>query len=167
MRRIPANISEEQDQRGFDRDSVDLVRQRLGLLSGKDKILMSMYYVDGCSFSRIAGLLEVNQCSLSRRIRKVTKMLLSGQYIRCLRNRRFFGSSELRIAKDYYVDGKAIGQIAAQRNSSYYEIGRTIERIEAILELLEKTGGKSEAQKPKSETISNGRNSNEQDVSDF
>jgi DNA-directed RNA polymerase specialized sigma24 family protein len=139
MRKITIDISSEQNRRGLSGDSVDLVRQRLGLLSGKDKIMMSMYYVDGCSIRRIAGLLEMNEGSLSRRIRKISGRLLSGRYMRCLRNRRFFANSELRTAQDYYVNGQTIGQIAARMGCSYYEVRRVIERIEAILELLEKT----------------------------
>ena len=142
MDKLPANISEEKDRRGLDVDTVELVRQRLGFLKDKDRILLSMYYVDGCSFRRMAGLLRVNECNLSRRIRRLTRRLLSGQYVICLRNRRLFGPAELRIAKDYYVNGKTVGQIAANSGSSSYEVRKKIERIEAVLELLGRMEGK-------------------------
>jgi hypothetical protein len=181
MKRTHSNISESQAVGKLRQGGFDLVRQRIGLLDGKDKILMSMYYLDGCNFRRIARLLGVNECNVSRRIRKITTRLLAGQYIRCLRNRRFFSSADLWIAKDYYVGGWTIRQIAAERVCSLYEVRRAIERIETILGAVEKaddriknselrikkTGGKSEARNPKSETISNDRNSNDENVLDF
>ena len=142
MKRIHSNISEGRLVGELRRDGVDLVRQRIGLLSGKDKILMSMYYIDGCSFRQIAGLLDVNECNVSRRIRKITTRLLAGQYIRCLRNRQFFSSADLQIAKDYYVGGQTLRQIAAEGGCSFYEVRRAIERIEAILGAVEKTEGR-------------------------
>jgi predicted DNA-binding protein YlxM (UPF0122 family) len=138
MKRIHSNISEGQILGELRQGGFDLVRQRIGLLDGKDKILMSMYYLDGCSFRRIARLLGVNECSVARRIRKITTRLLAGQYIRCLRNRQFFSSADLRIAKDYYVGGWTFRQIAAERVCSLYEVRRAIERIEAILGAVEK-----------------------------
>jgi len=138
MKRIHSNISEGQAVGELRQGGFDLVRQRIGLLDGKDKILMSMYYIDGCNFRRIAMLLGVNECSVARRIRKITTRLLAGQYIRCLRNQQFFNSADLQIAKDYYVGGWTIRQIAAERVCSLYEVRRTIERIEAILGVVEK-----------------------------
>jgi predicted DNA-binding protein YlxM (UPF0122 family) len=138
VKRILSNISEDRLVGKLRRDGVDLVRQRIGLLDGKDKILMSMYYIDGCSFRQIAGLLDVNERNVSRWIRKITTRLLAGQYIRCLRNRRFFSSADLQIAKDYYIGGQTLRQIAAEGNCSYYEVRRAIERIGAILEAVEK-----------------------------
>jgi hypothetical protein len=138
MKRIHSNISEGQAVGELRQGGLDLVRQRMGLLDGEDKILMSMYYIDGCNFRRIAMLLGVNECSVSRRIRKITTRLLAGQYIRCLRNQQFFNSADLQIAKDYYVGGRTIRQIAAERVCSLYEVRRAIERIEAILGVVEK-----------------------------
>jgi transposase-like protein len=103
---------------------------------------MSMYYIDGCSFRQIAGLLDVNERNVSRWIRKITTRLLAGQYIRCLRNRRFFSSADLQIAKDYYIGGQTLRQIAAEGNCSYYEVRRAIERIGAILEAVETVEGR-------------------------
>ena len=138
MKQIYSNISKGQAREELRQEGVDLVRQRICLLNGKDRILMSMYYLDGCSFRQIAGLLDINECNVSRRIRKITKRLLAGQYIRCLRNRQLFSSADLRIAKDYYVGGQTIRHIAEERACSYYETRRAIYRIEAILEAVEK-----------------------------
>lgn len=138
MKRIHSNISEGTVREVLSGDGVDLVCQRLNMLSGEEKIIMEMHYENGSSFRQIAALLGVNEYSLSRRIRNITKRLLAGQYIRCLRNRRLINPADLRIAKDYYIGGRTLKQIADKRGSSFYEIRRTIERIEAILEAAEK-----------------------------
>ncbi len=144
MKRTNSSISENQAVGALRQGGFDLVRQRIGLLDVKDKILMSMYYLDGCNFRRIARLLGVNECSVARRIRKITTRLLAGQYIRCLWNRQFFRSADLQIAKDYYVGGWAFRQIAAERVCSLYEVRRTIERIEAILGAVEEAEGRKQ-----------------------
>lgn len=137
MQKIITVISEFQDKRRMNRDGVELVRQRIRILSGTDKVMMSMYYIDGCSYSRIAALMGINQSNVARRIRRITSRLLTGQYIRCLQNKRYFGTTELQIAKDYYVCRRTMRQIAQQRGSSFYEVRKAIARIEAILEAAE------------------------------
>ena len=122
------------------RDRIDLLRSRVGLLTGKDKVLMTMYMENGNSFRQMARLSGVNEARIARRIHKVTKRLINGEYITCLRNRDKFSSGELDIAKDYFLAGLSIKKIATKRNSTYYGVRKTLKKIQGIIALPQSAG---------------------------
>jgi predicted DNA-binding protein YlxM (UPF0122 family) len=82
------------------RDKIDLLRSRVNLLSGKDKLLMSMYMENGNSFRQLARLTGVNEANVARRIRRITKRLLDGRYIMCIRHRNKLTKTEMAVAKE-------------------------------------------------------------------
>ncbi len=82
------------------RDEIDLLRGRMNLLNGKDKVLMTMYLENGNSFRQIARLTGISDTSIARRINRLTKRLLDSQYIICLRNRDKLTREQMAIAKD-------------------------------------------------------------------
>ena len=73
MKRIQENISQEivEVHKGY-RDRIDMLRSRVNLLIGKDKLLMKMYLENGNSFRQMARLAGVNETCIARRIYKVT-----------------------------------------------------------------------------------------------
>ncbi|MHC4557813.1 MAG: helix-turn-helix domain-containing protein [Planctomycetota bacterium] len=115
------------------RDEIDLLRSRLYLLDGTEKVLMTMYIENGNSFRQIARLLGVSETSIARKIRRLTKRLISGEYISCLRNRGKFNKYQIDIAKDYFLTGLSIKNIAAKRHRSYYNVRKTIIKIQSII----------------------------------
>jgi len=117
------------------RDRIDLLRSRVGLLAGKDKVLMTMYIENGNSFRQMARLVGVNEASIARRIHKVTKRLINGEYITCLRNRDKFSKNELDIAKDYFLAGLSMKKIAKKRDSTYYCVRKTLKKIQGLIAL--------------------------------
>jgi len=106
------------------------------LLVGKDKLLMTMYLENGNSFRQIARLAGVSETSIARRIRKITKRLIDGEYILCLRNRDKFTRAEIAIAKDYFLLEMSIKKIAAERHQSYYSVYETLKKIRRIIETI-------------------------------
>jgi DNA-directed RNA polymerase specialized sigma subunit len=65
------NLSEEGlKEQAECRDRVDLIRQRLSMLNGEDKLLMTMYWENGNTFRQIGRLAGVSRLSIARRIRK-------------------------------------------------------------------------------------------------
>jgi len=118
------------------RDRIDLLRSRVSLLTGKDKVLMTMYIENGNSFRQMARLVGVNEASIARRIHKVTKRLIDGEYITCLRNRNKFASIELDIAKDYFLSGLSMKKIAKKRNSTYYRVRETLKKIQRLVQII-------------------------------
>ena len=134
MKKIHVNISQttlEAEKRR--RDELDLLRSRLHLLNGKDKVLMTMYLENGNSFRQIARLTGVSDTSIARRINGLTKRLIDGQYIVCLRNRDKFTRDQMTIAKDYFLVGLSMKEIAVKRRWSRYHVRETIIKIKSIL----------------------------------
>ncbi|MFB0555947.1 MAG: AsnC family protein [Phycisphaerae bacterium] len=134
MKKIHKNISQKTlEAKNQYRDEIDLLRGRLNLLNGKDKVLMTMYLENGNSFRQIARLTGISDTSIARRINRLTKRLLDSQYIVCLRNRDKFTREQMTIAKDYFLTGLSIRKIALKRHRSFYRVRETMKKIQSIL----------------------------------
>jgi len=148
MKKIHANISERTlKARNSYRDRIDLLRSRAALLIGKDKLLMTMYLENGNSFRQMARLAGVNEASIARRIYKITKRLIDGEYITCLRNRDKLTKTELVIAKDYFLLGMSIRKIATKHRSTYYHIRQTMKKIQQVTQIIDGAGRAEPARK--------------------
>lgn len=112
---------------------IDLLRSRLNLLDGRDRVMMAMYVENGASFRQIARLLGVNEQRINRRIRRLEKGLIDSEYITCLRKRREFTPHQMNIAKDFFLLGMSRRKIAARRRLSLYHVRSTVETIQQIL----------------------------------
>jgi len=136
VKRIQENISQEtvEVHKGY-RDRIDMLRSRVNLLGGKDKLLMKMYLENGNSFRQMARLAGVNETCIARRIYKVTERLLNGEYITCLRNRDKFSRDEMDIAKDYFLLGLSMRKISAKRHCSYYRVRETLKRFQELIKI--------------------------------
>jgi len=134
MKKIHTNISQKTlEDRNRYRDEIDLLRGRLNLLDGKDKLLMTMYLENGNSFRQIARLTGISDTSIARRINGLTKRLLDSQYIICLRNRDKFTREQMIIAKDYFLTGMSMREIVIKRHWSFYHVRETLKKIQTIL----------------------------------
>ena len=133
------NVPQSQDQSGrflsppFYADRIDLLKARADILSGKDRVLMKMYLENGSTFSRMAKIAGVNEATIARKIHKLTRRLLDGEYITCLRNRRHLSKLEQRIARDYFLEGLSQKDIAAKRNVTVYRVRKGLKKIQEIV----------------------------------
>jgi predicted DNA-binding protein YlxM (UPF0122 family) len=116
--------------------TIQLLRDRLFLLTGKDRVLMTMYLEDGHNFRQISQLTGYSETSIARRIRILSSRLLNCEYITCLKNRSKFTATEMNIAKHYFLLGLPMKKIAVQMQLSYYSVRNTIKRINNILNNL-------------------------------
>lgn len=134
MERIHANIPQSTlTVKNAYRDRIDLLRSRVSLLVGKDRLLMTMYLENGNTFRQMARLAGVNEASIARRIRKVTKRLVDGEYITCLRNRDKFTKTEMAVAKDYFLVGLSQRKIAVKRNCSICRVQKILKGIQRLV----------------------------------
>jgi len=134
MKRIHENIAEEIiNLKDLHRGRMELLRSRLNLLSGTDKLLMTMYIQHGNSIRQIARIRGVSETSIARRIRAISKRLVDGPYINCLRCREKLTSRQLAIAKDYFLIGLSIRRIANKRCWSYYRVREALGEIQKII----------------------------------
>ena len=132
---VHGNIDSEQvGSRRWSRRTAELLRSRVQMLDGKDKVLMTMYLDNGASFRQMARLAGVSEANIARRIRKMTRRLIEGRYIDCLSHRDKLSRDELDIAKDYFLAGWSMEDIAGRRRRTYYQVRKTIGRIGRLLE---------------------------------
>jgi len=137
MERIHKNISQSASEVKNDyRKRIDLLRSRVSLLSGKDKLLMTMYLENGNTFYQMAKLIGVNEVTVARRIHKIIDRLIDSEYIICLRNRDKFTGREMYIAKAYFLMGLSIREIAAKHHISIYRIRGTLKKVQELVELV-------------------------------
>ena len=111
---------------------IDLLRSRMGLLTGRDRTMMEMYLNRTGTIGQMARLAGVNEANVARRIHKIVRRLLDGQYITCLRNRDKFSDEELEISRDYFVDGLPMKEIADRREISFYAVRKTMRKIQRL-----------------------------------
>ena len=114
------------------RDRIDLLRSRVGLLAGRDRALMQIYLDNSGTFSQMARIASVNEANIARRIHKLVRRLLDGQYITCLRNRDEFTQEQIEMARDYFVDGLPMGEIADRHEITYYQVRKTMRKIQRL-----------------------------------
>jgi predicted DNA-binding protein YlxM (UPF0122 family) len=113
-------------------DRVDVLRSRVQLLTGKDRLLMQMYLNNANTFSQMARLAGINEASVSRRIHKLVRRLLDGQFITCLRSRGKLTNEQIEIARDYFVKGVPMRKIADRHGTSYYIVRKTMKKIQRL-----------------------------------
>jgi predicted DNA-binding protein YlxM (UPF0122 family) len=145
MEKIYKNISEELlAAKEKYQDRVGLLLSRLSMLSGEDKLLMTMYWENGISLRQISRLAGEDRRRIARRIHKITERLMEGKYMTCLRCRDKFTVRELAVAKEYYLLGLSLKTIAGKRNWSYYRVRQILQRIQLVLEFVSSGSSKSE-----------------------
>jgi predicted DNA-binding protein YlxM (UPF0122 family) len=143
MKMIHSNVTQKNlEDMNDNRALVDVLRGRLDLLDGKDRLLMKMYLENGYSIFKISKVTDLCQGSIARRIKRLKKILLEGRYITCLRNRDRFNRYQMEIAKDYFLKDLSIRQITTKRRRSYYHIRETILKIKSILNECESNNTK-------------------------
>lgn len=137
MKRIHVNIPESRTEARIEfRDRVELLRSKVSMLTGEDRLLMTMYIENGNSFRQMARLIGIKEANVSRRIHKMTKRLMKSEYITCMRNRHKFSQEERHIARDYFMEGLSIKKIAAKNDSTYYRVRKTLKKVQKILAQL-------------------------------
>lgn len=134
MKTIHANMSQKNlENKKNNRARFEMLRGRLDLLDGKDRLLMTMYLENGYSKFEISKVTGLSQAGISRRINRLTKKLLEGKYLACLRNSDKLNRYQMAIAKYYFLKGLSIREIAIKRHRSIYHIRETIVEIKNIL----------------------------------
>ena len=108
-------------------EELSALRERVGLLSGTDRVLMTMYLDRGASYRQLSELLGISETSVARRIRRLTRRLIDDRYISCMRNREKLTSLQLRIVKYFLVRGLPMKQIAKRLDVSYYIVRKNMQ----------------------------------------
>ncbi len=134
MENIHENLSQSILRiRSEHRDRTELLRSRVNLLTGKDRLLMTMYLGNSNSYRQMSRLAGVNVSSVARRIEKLIKRLIDGKYVICLQNRDKLTATEIAVAKEYFLLGLPIRKITARRHWTYYRTRQALKKIRRII----------------------------------
>jgi DNA-directed RNA polymerase specialized sigma subunit len=115
------------------REIKDLLRNRIKLLDGKDKLLMTMYLEKGNSFRQMAALAGIGERNISRRVRKLTKRLIEGEFITCVQNSDKFTANELAVAQQYFLTGLSIREISEKQRITNYNVRKILRKIRQVI----------------------------------
>jgi hypothetical protein len=137
MKTLYAGIAEKTAaQKAYCRGRMDIVRQRANFLDGRDRALMQLYLDAGTSIRQLARLIDTHEAKVARKINRLMKRLNDRRYIIFLRNRDRFGKAQMSIARDYFVRGLSIRQMAEQRGCTFYRMQRQVKNICELVERL-------------------------------
>ena len=125
-------------------DRLDIIRSRAGLLTGTDKTLMQVYLDNSGTFRQMSRIAGVNEANVARRIHKLIRRLLDGQYITCLRNRKNLTDEQVEIARDYFVEGLPMREIARRHEISRYAVRKAMKKMQQLTCVAEGRGRKVE-----------------------
>jgi hypothetical protein len=114
-------------------DEVEMIRQRAHVLSGTDRALVMLYLDKGRRFAEVSQLMGVCEGTVARRVGRIVRRLMDGQYITCLRHRGGLGRLGLAVAKDYLIDGLSVHAIAVRRNITVYRVRKALNEIRRLL----------------------------------
>ena len=139
MNRIHGNVSEQTlNARGLKRDQIELLRGRLNLLDGREKVMMVMHVENGNSFRQIARLLGLHESTIARKIHRLSRRLVDSEYLGCLRNRDKLTAGQMALARDYFLKGLSKREIAQKKHCSRYRVGRVVDEIRGIVARAER-----------------------------
>ena len=134
MNRTHGNVSEQTMlTRRLKHDQVELLRGRLNLLDGREKVMMVMHVENGNSFRQIARLLGLSESTVARKIHRLNRRLINNEYIGCMRNRDKLTAEQMAVARDYFLKGLSKREIAQKKRWSRYRVGRIVEDIRSIV----------------------------------
>ncbi len=121
------------------RQAIEVLRSRISLLDGRDRLIMKMYYDKGASTTEIAALMRVSTSTVSRRIKTLSRRLVGHKYQNFTRNRHRLDPEEFEIARDHFIRGMSLRSIAAERDCSFYRIREILRRIKLLADCSAKT----------------------------
>jgi predicted DNA-binding protein YlxM (UPF0122 family) len=102
------------------------------MLKGRDGALMKMYLDNSNTFRQMSRLMGVNESSIARHIHKLVRRLLDGSYITCLHYRDKLTPEQVEMARDYFVDGLSMREIADRHETTLYAVRQTMKQIQRL-----------------------------------
>jgi hypothetical protein len=142
MKKLPKDVPAGSDYRAEAVREMELLRLRVGLLEGQERLLLDMYLNQNASYYRLAALTGMGEKYVARRVQSLLRCLQSEEYLSILRHQRLFEPRALEVAYDYFLLGMSVRAISRKRNLSRYRVGKKIRRLQNWLEERQKAKGK-------------------------
>jgi hypothetical protein len=120
------------ERRAARREVAEVLRSRLNLLGGEDRVLLKMHLDARSSFDEIAKLTGLNRSSICRRIHRMIGRLYDQTYVRCAAARDRFSAPELRVVRDHFVRGMSLQRICREHSLCYYRVRIIVARARRL-----------------------------------
>jgi predicted DNA-binding protein YlxM (UPF0122 family) len=141
LKRIHINFEKTQALSSVLRESRDyfahftaVLKLHSRMLGGKDYVLMQMYLEKGYTYGQMARLLGVDETTIARRIHRLARRLVHGEYIRRLRSGRKLNRLQSAVASDYFLEGLSQKAIAQKREITVYQVRQALERLRSLVD---------------------------------
>jgi len=119
------------DRRRLDiRSSIEQLAEKIDLLEGRDKVIMTMYLDQGFSMSEIARLVGISASSMTRRIKKIARRLVLAEV--CFNNRYIFETRELEVICYHLLRGVSLKKSASRCGCSYYLARKAYKKVKYL-----------------------------------
>ena len=134
MKRLPKDVQDGADCRAGAMREMELLRLRVDLLDGQERLLVDMYLNQNASYYRLAALTGMGEKYVARRVQSLLRCLQSEEYLSIVRHQRLFEPRTLEVAYDYFLLGMSVRAISRKRNMSRYRVSKKIRRLQNWLE---------------------------------
>ncbi|MBE0535053.1 MAG: hypothetical protein IH624_05230 [Phycisphaerae bacterium] len=115
-------------------DEMELIRHRAQILSGTDRALVLLHLDKGRQYAEVAHLMGVCEATVARRVGRIIRRLMDGQYIAILRRQGHLSLLERDIARDYFLDALSINAIAEHHKISVYQVRKALAGIRRLVD---------------------------------
>lgn len=111
-----------------------LIQMRLPLLEKNDRYLVELYVHKGLSFHELSQLSGLDERTVARQVKRLSKRLLSDNYITIYRHQSNFTSTELTIAYDRFLLGLGYRLIAKRHKLPYRTAIKIVKKLQVWLD---------------------------------
>lgn len=116
------------------RDLVERLVDRAQWLPAEDRTLVESVYQDGRTVSDLASLLGANPRTLRRRLRRLTRRLLSPQFVFVVAHRDRWPSTRRRVAEACVLHGRSLRETARELRLSLHCVRRHHDAVTALFQ---------------------------------
>ena len=107
---------------------------RLTLLEKNDRYLVELYVHKGLSFHELSQLSGLDERTVARQVKLLSKRLLSDNYLTIYRHKSNFTSTELAIAYDRFLLGLGCRRIAKRHKLPDRSTFKIVKKLQVWLD---------------------------------
>ncbi len=118
------------------REHAELIVRRSEHLPPDDRALLAAVYSDGRTITELAAMMAVDVRKLRRRVKRLTRRLLSDRYLFVLSHRETWPAMRRRLATACIVHGRSIRRAAAEERTTIYNARKQLDAVQALLDTI-------------------------------
>ena len=121
-------------QKGRWQDSAEHILRRAEFLPAPDRALLTAALRDGRTAQELAILLGTNPRAIRRRLRRLSRHVLSDRFVFVMRHRDSWPATRRRIATACILERRPIRQTAVDFRTSLYNVRKQLDAVAALLD---------------------------------